>query len=238
MTISIYDLEILTDAMVFAVLVTIGGVVSWAFGRELSRRYGPRREVRVALAGAALIAVGAAGVAVRSTARDALPIVARVASAPVEARATQRPALRLDEPESRSDGGRSSRLEGSIRTDDAVHPVPLTGGADTGGHGDDPGTIPGSDIDPSSPPAVGEETSNDPPDGEPPDDPPQEPPDDPPQEPSIDPPQEPPDDPPHEEPSDEGPQGPDGEGPPGQGPDGEGPPGQDGGGPPGQDGAP
>ncbi|HJR97471.1 MAG TPA: hypothetical protein VJ979_06160 [Actinomycetota bacterium] len=232
MTISIYDLEILTDAMVFAVLVTIGGVVSWAFGRELSRRYGPRREVRVALAGAALIAVGAAAVAVRSTAGDALPIVARVASAPAGDRVAQRPALRLDEPESSSDGGRSSRLEGSIPSEDAVDSLPVAGSAAVGAPAADPGTIPGSHIDPSPPPPVGEEPSDDPPVGEPSDDPPAE-------EPSDDPPaQEPSDDPPTEEPSDDEPQGPDGEGPPGQGPDGEGPPGQDGGGPPGQGGAP
>lgn len=232
MTISIYDLEILTDAMVFAVLVTIGGVVSWAFGRELSRRYGPRREVRVALAGAALIAVGAAAVAVRSTAGDALPIVARVASAHVGDRVAQRPALRLDEPEFRSDGGRTSRLDRSISSDDAVDSLPVAGSAAAGGPAADPGTIPGSHIDPSPPPPVGEEPSDEPPVEEPSADPPAD-------EPSDEPPaDEPSDDPPAEEPSDDGPQGPGGEGPPGQGPDGEGPPGQDGGGPPGQDGEP
>jgi hypothetical protein len=233
MTISIYDLEILTDAMVFAVLVTIAGVASWAVGRELSRRHGPRRDVRVALAGAALIAVGSAGVAVRSMVGDALPVVARVASAPVEDRVEERPALRLDVPRSRSDDGTT---DGSTRTGDDMRSVPAAGSAGTAGPGDDPGTIPGSDGIPSPPP-VDVEPSDDPPQepsDDPSDDPPQEPPDDPPQEPPDDPPQEPPDDPPDEEPSDDPSPAPEDEGPSGQGPDGQGPPGQGGGGPPGQ----
>jgi len=221
MTVSIHDLEILADAMVFAVLVTIGGVISWVFGRELSRRHGLRRDMRVALAGAALIAVGAAGAVIRSSAGDAVPVVARVASAPDEDRSANRPALRLDEPESRSDGGTSSRLEGSIGTFDAVGSSPVAGSAGDDGPADDPGTIPGSDSAPTPPPPPpGDgEPSDDPPDGEPSEDPPDG---------------EPSEDPPDGEPSDEGPRGPDGEGPPG--PDGEGPPGPDGEGPPGIDG--
>ena len=214
MTFSIYDLEILTDAVAFAALVTIGGAVSWLVGRRLSRGHRPLRDARLALASAALIAVGVAGVALRSTVDDAVPVAATIAAAPVDGRAEARPSFRPEEPTFAPGNGSSKRPDGSARTGDAADPVSADDGARN--HADDPGSGSGSDT-VAGPPSVGVEG-------------PDEPADDPPQQPD-----DPPDDPPDEVPTDapDTDTDSDDEGS-GQGPDGQGPPGQGGGVPPGQ----
>jgi hypothetical protein len=218
MTFSIYDLEILTDAVAFAALVTIGGAVSWLVGRRLSRGHRPLRDARLALASAALIAVGVAGVALRSTVDDAVPVAATIAAAPVDGRAEARPSFRPEEPTLAPDDGSSRLPDGSARTRDTADPVSADDDASAGSHADDPGS--GSGSDPvAGPPSVGVEGPD-----EPPDDPPQQPPDDPPEEDPTDAP-----DPDTDGDTDDG-----GEGPSGQGPDGQGPPGHGEGGPPGQ----
>jgi hypothetical protein len=224
MTFSIYDLEILTDAVVFAVLVTIGGLVFWLVGKRLSHGNRPLRDARLALASAALLAVGAAGVALRSTVDDAVPVAATIAAAPVDGRAEARPSFRPEEPTFAPGDGSSKRPEGSARSVDAADPVSADDGASTESHADDPGSGLGSDT-VAGPPSVGVEG-------------PDAPQDDPPQQPD-----DPPDDPPDEDPIDAPDTDTDGdddtdtdgndEGS-GQGPDGQGPPGQGGGGPPGQ----
>jgi hypothetical protein len=221
MTFSIYDLEILTDAVVFAVLVTIGGLVFWLVGKRLSHGNRPLRDARLALASAALLAVGAAGVALRSTVDDAVPVAATIAAAPVDGRAEARPSFRPEEPTFAPGDGSSKRPDGSAGTGDAADPVSADDGARN--HAEDPGSGSGSDT-VAGPPSVGVEG-------------PDEPADDPPQQPD-----DPPDDPPDEVPTDAPDTDTDGddtdtdgddEGS-GQGPDGQGPPGQGGGGPPGQ----
>jgi hypothetical protein len=215
MTFSIYDLEILTDAVAFAALVTIGGVVVWLMGRRLSR--GNRTDARLALASAALIAVGAAGVAIRSTVGDAVPVAATIA-APVDGRAEARQSFRPQERTFAPDDGSSSRPDGSARTAETADPVSADDGASAGSHADDPGSGSGSDS-VAGPPSVGVEGPD-----EPQDDPPQQPPDDPPEEDPTDAP-----DPDTDGDTDDG-----GEEPSGQGPDGQGPPGHGEGGPQGQ----
>jgi hypothetical protein len=214
MTFSIYDLEILTDAVVFAVLVTIGGLVFWLVGKRLSHGNRPLRDARLALASAALLAVGATGVALRSTVDDAVPVAATIAAAPVDGRAEARPSFRPEEPTFAPGDGSSKRPDGSARTGDAADPVSADDGARN--HADDPGSGSGSDT-VAGPPSVGVEG-------------PDEPADDPPQQPD-----DPPDDPPDEVPTDapDTDTDSDDEGS-GQGPDGQGPPGQGGGVPPGQ----
>ena len=206
---TIDELAILADALAFAMLVTIGGLTSWALSRELSRRPGLRRQVRAALSCAALLAVVLAGVAMRPTAGDGEVVVAKAAVGPGGLRATNLSSesreAPLAVPTSRPEGGILRSFEGSLGTEGAVEHSTLGGGDGSGGHGDDPSTGPGpgtdTSPDPSPPPST------------------------------IDPPDGPPADPPGQDSG--GPPGLDGGGPPGQ--DGEGPPGLDGGGPPGQD---
>jgi hypothetical protein len=233
MTFSIYDLEILTDAVAFAALVTIGGAVSWLVGRRLSRGHRPLRDARLALASAALIAVGVAGVALRSTVDNAVPVAATIAAAPVDGRAEARPSFRPEEPTFAPGDGSSKRPDGSAGTGDAADPVSADDGARN--HAEDPGSGSGSDT-VAGPPSVGVEGPD-----EPADDPPQQP-DDPPDDPTDEVPTDAPDTDTDGDDTDtdgdgEGSgQGPDGQGPPGQGegepqgqgPDGQGPPGHGG----------
>ncbi len=221
MTYSIYDLEVRTDAVTFAVLLTIGGAMFWVVGRRLFRGRRPLRDARLVLVGAALIASGAFGVAFRSTVGggDAVPVAATIAAAPVDGRAGSRPSLRPDEPRFAPDAGSSSRSGGSTRTGDTADPESATGRPGTGSPADDPGSGSGSDT-AAGPPQVGVAG-------------PDEPPDDPPPQQPDDPPSEDPTDAPDTDTDGDADDDTDGEGS-GQGPDGQGPPGQGEGGPPGQ----
>ncbi|MGZ8596505.1 MAG: hypothetical protein ACXWYJ_12655, partial [Actinomycetota bacterium] len=57
------DLAILADALTFALIVTIGGLILWAVIRSTWRRPALQRAMKVSVSAAALIAVGIAGVA-------------------------------------------------------------------------------------------------------------------------------------------------------------------------------
>ena len=177
-TMSIDDLAILADALAFALIVTIGGLTSWALSRELSRRPGLRREVRVALSCAALLAVALAGGAMRPTAGDGVDVVAKAVVGPGGLRATNPSSEPREVPEpipaSPSDDGMPRRLEGSLGTEGAVEHSTLGGGGGSGGPGEDPSTGPGPGTDTSPSPSPSP-TPVDPPDG-PPANPPGQPP--------------------------------------------------------------
>ena len=73
------DLSILADALTFALLVTIGGLVVWGVVRATWRRPALRRAMKVCLSAAALVAVGLAGVALWPAARQSVTTAAGAA---------------------------------------------------------------------------------------------------------------------------------------------------------------
>jgi hypothetical protein len=82
------DLSILADALTFALLVTIGGLVVWGVVRATWRRPALRRAMKVCLSAAVLGAVGVAGVALWPAARQSVTTVAGAAGIDVEHDAT------------------------------------------------------------------------------------------------------------------------------------------------------
>ena len=149
---SIDDLANLADALIFALLVTVGGAISWALAHELSRRPVLRREARDALPGAAVLAVVLGGGAIRSTVGDAHVVVnavegpARTPPANPLPRSREHPELT---PTPRSEGGTPSGPAEPIGADGSVGLSVLGGSVGAGGPvGDDlgAGTSPGTDI--------------------------------------------------------------------------------------------
>jgi hypothetical protein len=210
-TMSIDDLANLADALAFALLVTVGGAISWALAHELSRRPVLRREARAALPGAALLAVVLAGGAIRSTVGDAHVVVnavegpARTPPAKPVPGSREHPPLALT---LRSEGGTQGGPAEPVGADGSVSLSVLGGsGGASGPVGEDlgAGSSPGTDITLGpSPSPVGQ-----------------------PGDPAVDPPDS------HDE-EEEGAPGSVGEEPPGH--EGEEPPGHEGDGPPGHDG--
>jgi hypothetical protein len=76
--VSTTDLGILADAVTFAILATVGGIVVYAVARTLWRRDAVQQTMKLGLSVAALVAVALAGVALWPAARESVNTVAGV----------------------------------------------------------------------------------------------------------------------------------------------------------------
>ena len=65
------DLNILADAVTFALLVAVGGLIVYAIARATWKRHALQHTLRVGVSVAALFVVAIAGIAVWPTAREA-----------------------------------------------------------------------------------------------------------------------------------------------------------------------
>jgi hypothetical protein len=171
------DLSILADALTFALLVTIGGLVVWGVVRATWRRPALRRAMRVCLSAAALGAVGIAGVALWPAARQSVTTVAGAAGIDVERGGTSPSSDERDISGSgfvpSSPRGRTARVfEATTMSDGGVVLVPSPfsdpgqssgSGTGSGGFGVDPPAV-----DPGSPPGGGGGASAPPPTTQPP----------------------------------------------------------------------
>ncbi|MGZ8632165.1 MAG: hypothetical protein ACXWZF_14575, partial [Actinomycetota bacterium] len=72
------DLSILADAITFAMLVAVGGVIVYAIARSTWKRHALRHTLKVGLSVAALFAVAVAGIAVWPAAREGVNSAAGV----------------------------------------------------------------------------------------------------------------------------------------------------------------
>ena len=218
---SIHDLSVLGNALLFAVVVTIGGLLARGLMRAVWLRPSHRRTIRVSLSAAAIFAVVVAGSAMWPAALDDDAPAAQVldetgspstdesprpVAFPVPSSRDEGGAVRSHDPSSAADTHLGASIAGGIDGTDTLDTGPST----------DPGAGPGSE--PPGPPEVSPVNPPNPPEG----------PTGPAPGSSNDPPE-----PPSEPPVSGDPPGQDGD-PPGQ--DGD-PPGQDGD-PPGQDGDP
>jgi hypothetical protein len=196
---SIHDLSLLGSALMFAVLVTSGGLLAWQLARAMWLPPSRRRAIRVGLSAGAIVAVAIAGSAMWPGALDDDAQVAQGIDGTGSPRSTDDSSPSVIEPSvlsSRDEGDAHRSLEQATAADGRLGAsIP---GANDGpdaldtGPSTDPGAGPGTEpTDPPSEPPVsggppGQE--DDPPGGEPSDDPPEEG-DDPPEE-GDDPPEE------------------------------------------------
>jgi hypothetical protein len=92
------DLSILADAVTFAILVAIGGAIAYAVARATWKRHSLHPNVRMALSGLALVAVGFAGVALWPTARDTVTTAADIAGFETANTTVDDPLARIGDP--------------------------------------------------------------------------------------------------------------------------------------------
>ena len=150
---SIDDLAILADALTFALLVTVGGLIAWAAIRATSRRPNLRRAMKVGLSSGALLAIGLAGVAMWPTARERVDSVTNsvVGGEPPSTidPSVGEPLVAPEPAPTSSQAGTPSRVAGPTGSDGAVDPS--TSGNDGSGGG--PSADPGPGTDPSPDPS-------------------------------------------------------------------------------------
>jgi hypothetical protein len=180
---SIHDLSVLGNALMFAVLVTCGGLIARALTRAMWLRPSRRRAIRVGLSVGAIVAVAMAGGAMWPAALDDDAPVAQgidgtgsprstddssppVVESPVPSSRDEGGAGRSHEQATAADGGLGASIPGANDGPDALDTGPST----------DPGAGPGTEpTDPPSEPPVSDDPpvqGDDPPGGEPSEDPP------------------------------------------------------------------
>jgi uncharacterized membrane protein YgcG len=137
------DLNILADAVTFAVLVSIGGLIVYAVARSTWKRHALGHSVKVVLSVAAVVAIAIGGVVLWPAAREGVNTAAGVdldeegdAIIPEEELEPPSPRPDLDHSaaQGRPDRVREVRSEGT--DDDEVEPSPsINGGGNNGGGG-------------------------------------------------------------------------------------------------------
>ena len=125
------DLNILADAVTFAMLVAVGGVIVYAIARSTWKRHALRHTLKVGLSVAALFVVAIGGIAVWPAAREGVNTAAGVdldeqgdAIVPVDE--LEMPAPTADLEHSAAANGRPARVRevASIGTDGEIDPSP------------------------------------------------------------------------------------------------------------------
>ena len=140
---SLDDLSNLADALTFALLVTVSGLIAWTTIKATSRRPGLLRAPKVSMSVAAILAVALVGVAAWPAARETADPAARTDGGRMELGTTVAGAQPLLGP-APAQGVRARTLEGSTSTTDAD--VPSSSSVASG----EPGS--GSTIHPSADP--------------------------------------------------------------------------------------
>ena len=118
---SLDDLSNLADALTFALLVTVSGLIAWTTIKATSRRPGLLRAPKVSMSVAAILAVALVGVAAWPAARETADPAARTDGGRMELGTTVAGAQPLLGP-APAQGVRARTLEGSTSTTDADVP--------------------------------------------------------------------------------------------------------------------
>ena len=162
------DLAILADALTFALIATVGGLILWVVIRSTWRRPALQSAMKVSVSAAALIAIGIAGVAVWAPTREGVTTVAALGGVDV-GRSKTTEVLPFDETPvadfAPAVKGRPARVVevAAIGIDGGTDPSPTPGDlpGDPGGGGGGGGGGSGGTTPPPPDPACSDDMDND-----------------------------------------------------------------------------